>query len=142
MLTKASCSYTRDLVTAFINQGVPVDYIQVGNEITDGLLWPVGRISTNGFHPASELLHSAVSGVRAASSSTKVVVHIDNGWDSSRVSYFFNGIFVPGALSTSDVDILGFSFYPFYNTGATLNALKSSMQNIVSKYNKVRDILH
>lgn len=76
--------------------------------------------------------------MRAASSSTKTVVHIDNGWDSGRVSSFFGGIFVAGALSTSDVDIFGFSFYPFYNTGATLNALKSSMQNIVSKFNKVR----
>ena len=126
-----------NLVSSFQSQGVPIDYIQVGNEINDGLLWPTGRISVNGYHPASELLHSAVAGVRAASSSTKVVVHIANGWDSGSVSSFFNGIFVAGALAASDVDIFGFSFYPFYGTGATLNALSSSLKSIVQKYNKV-----
>lgn len=129
-------SYTLNLVTAFNNQGVPIDYIQVGNEITNGLLWPVGQISTQGFHPASELLHSAVAGVRAASSTTKTVVHIDNGWNSATVSWFFNGIFVAGALAASDVDVFGFSFYPFYNTGATLSALKSSITSISNAFNK------
>ena len=75
--------------------------------------------------------------MRTGSPSTKIVVHIANGWDSGDVNYFWNGIFVPGALATSDVDIMGFSFYPFYGTGATLSALQSSMNGIISKYNKV-----
>jgi arabinogalactan endo-1,4-beta-galactosidase len=32
---------------------------------------------------------------------------------------------------------MGFSFYPFYGTGATLSALKSSLQAMVTKYGKV-----
>ena len=131
------CSYTLNLINAFNSQGTPIDYIQIGNEINDGLLWPTGQISKAGYHPASELLHSAASAVRQASPSTKIVVHIANGWDSSSVSSWWGGIFVPGALSPSDVDIFGFSFYPFYGTGATLDALQSSMSNIISKYNKV-----
>ena len=131
-----------DLVSSFASSGVPIDFIQIGNEINDGLLWPTGQISVNGFHPASELLHSAAAGVRAASSSTQIVVHIANGWDSSDVSYFWDGIFVQGAFATSDVDILGFSFYPFYGTGATLDAFKSSMQSIISKLGKVSHHLY
>ena len=130
---------TRELVSAFSNAGVPIDYIQIGNEINDGLLWPTGQISKNGFHPASELLHSAAAGVRAASSGPKIVVHIANGWDQGGVDWFFNGIFLSGALSTSDVDIFGFSFYPFYNTKATLSSLRTSLNDVVSTYNKVRD---
>lgn len=65
------------------------------------------------------------------------MVHIANGWDSGSVNTWWSDIFVAGAFATSDVDILGFSFYPFYGTGATLNALKSSLSNIVSKLNKV-----
>lgn len=130
-------TYTMNLVNSFSSQGTPIDYIEIGNEINDGLLWPVGRISVNGFHPTSELLHSAISGVRAASSSTKTVIHIADGWDSSGVNYFYNGIFVSGALSTSDVDVMGFSFYLFYGTGATLNNLKSTLTGMVNKFNKV-----
>ncbi|KIP09699.1 glycoside hydrolase family 53 protein [Phlebiopsis gigantea 11061_1 CR5-6] len=129
-------TYTLDLVEAFANQGTPIDYIQIGNEINDGLLWPTGQISKQGFSPASQLLNSAASGVRTGSRNTKIVVHIANGWDSSDVSYFWDGIFIAGAFSTSDVDILGFSYYPFYGTGATLSALKSSLSSIVSKLNK------
>ena len=116
-------SYTTDLVSSFASSGVNIDYIQIGNEINDGLLWPVGQISVNGYDGASQLLNSAASGVRAASSSTKIVLHLANGWDSSSISSFYDGIFVQGAFSTSDLDVLGFSFYPFYGTGATLVAL-------------------
>lgn len=59
-------TYTKDLVTSFAYHGTPIDFIEIGNEINDGWLWPVGRISVNGFQPAPELLYSAASGVRAA----------------------------------------------------------------------------
>lgn len=130
-------TYTKELVTSFASHGTPIDFIELGNEINDGLLWPVGRISVNGFQPASELLHSAALGVRAASKTTKTVVHIANGWDSSGVNFFYDGIFVAGALSTSDVDIQGFSFYPFYGTNATLDNLKSTLTGIINTFNKV-----
>lgn len=113
---------------------------QIGNEINDGFLWPVGKISTNGFSAASQLLHSAASGVRAATggSNVKIMVHLANGWDSSGVNWFFNGIFNPGQFATSDFDLFGFSFYPFYNSAATYSALQSTLTGIVNKYNKVR----
>lgn len=65
------------------------------------------------------------------------MIHLANGWNGSAVSSFYNQIFFQGALATSDFDLLGFSFYPFYGTGATLSALKSSLQAMVSKFNKV-----
>lgn len=114
-----------------------INMIQIGNEINDGMLWPTGRISVNGYSPLSQLLHSAANGVRAASSSTKVVLHLANGWDSSGTNSFYNQIFIPGQLAASDLDLLGFSFYPFYGTSATLANLKSSLQNIVNKLGKV-----
>lgn len=132
-----SVSYTLDLVQAFSNQGTPIDLLAIGNEINDGLLWPTGRISVNGYSPASQLLHSAANGAHAASSSVQTLVHIANGWDSSGVSGFFNGIFIAGALQPSDLAYFGFSFYPFYGTGATLNALRSSLTTNVQKYDKV-----
>lgn len=104
------------------------------------MLWPVGRISVNGYSPLSQLLHSAANGVRDASSSTKIMIHLANGWNAGAVSSFFNQIFISGQLATTDIDVLGFSFYPFYGTGATYAALKSSLQAMVTKYNKVCSI--
>lgn len=105
------------------------------------MLWPVGRISVNGYSPLSQLLHSAANGVRDASSTTRIMVHLANGWDASAISSFYNQIFIPGEFATGDFDILGFSFYPFYGTGATYNALQSSLQAIVTKFEKVLSML-
>jgi len=128
--------YTKNLVKAFTAQGTPIKFIEIGNEINDGILWPTGQISVNGYSPLSQLLHSAASGVRAASSSTKIVVHLANGWDGSSVSSFYSNIFIAGQFATKDVDVMGFSFYPFYGTGATFPALQSSLQAMVDTYRK------
>jgi arabinogalactan endo-1,4-beta-galactosidase len=129
-------TYTQSVVAAFVAQGTPATFIEVGNEINDGMLWPVGQISVNGYSPLSQLLHSAVNGARSSSSTIRTVIHLANGWDGAATSSFYNQIFIPGELALADVDVMGFSFYPFYGTGATFSALQSSLQTLVSKYNK------
>ncbi|KIJ66964.1 glycoside hydrolase family 53 protein [Hydnomerulius pinastri MD-312] len=137
-------NYTYGLVESFNAQGTPIQFIQIGNEINDGLLWPTGQISVNGFTGASELLHAGALAVRKASPSTKNVIHLANGWDQADVSYFYTGIFnvseteeaLGGGLTESDVDVMGFSYYPFYGTNATLSNLGSSMDYVVSTYSK------
>ncbi|KAJ7574454.1 arabinogalactan endo-1,4-beta-galactosidase [Mycena floridula] len=129
-------TYTMNTVAAFSNQGTPVTMVEIGNEINDGILWPVGRISVNGYSPLSQLLHSAANGARAANPSVKVMLHLANGWSGSAIASFYNQIFIAGQFATTDLDIMGFSFYPFYDTGATLAALKSSLQAMVTKYGK------
>jgi len=41
-------SYTREVIERLASQGTPVDMVQPGNEITNGMLWPQGEISVNG----------------------------------------------------------------------------------------------
>ncbi|KAG6830244.1 hypothetical protein H0H87_008771, partial [Tephrocybe sp. NHM501043] len=125
-------TYTNSLVKSFAAQGTPIQIIQIGNEINDGMLWPVGRISVNGYSPLSQLLHSAANGVHDASSSTKIMIHLANGWSGSAIASFYNQIFIAGEFATTDFDMFGFSFYPFYGTGATYSALQSSMQAMVT----------
>ncbi|KAJ7291161.1 endogalactanase [Mycena rebaudengoi] len=129
-------NYTNSLVKSFAAQGTPIQFLQIGNEINDGMLWPTGRISVNGYSPLSQMMHSAVNGARDASSTVKTMVHLANGWNGGAVSSFYNQIFIPGQFAIADVDIMGFSFYPFYGTGATYNALKSSLQAMVTKFGK------
>ncbi|KAF7343488.1 Arabinogalactan endo-beta-1,4-galactanase [Mycena venus] len=147
-------TYTQSVVAAFVAQGTPATFIEIGNEINDGFLWPTGQISVNGYSPLSQMMHSAVNGARSASSTIKTVVHLANGWDAGGVSSFYNQIFIAGEFALADVDVMGmslstppvqgrcdcvrpgFSFYPFYGTGATLSALQSSLQAMVTKYGK------
>ncbi|KIY47890.1 arabinogalactan endo-1,4-beta-galactosidase [Fistulina hepatica ATCC 64428] len=129
-------NYTMEVVAAFSAQGTPIDYLQVGNEINSGILFPTGEISVNGYDPLSQLLNSAVSGAHTADSSVKIVVHLANGWDGSAMLSFYEQIFISGAFEEDDLDVMGFSFYPFYGDDATLDALESSLSELVSTYGK------
>ncbi|KAE9404643.1 glycoside hydrolase family 53 protein [Gymnopus androsaceus JB14] len=148
-------TYTNSLVTAFADQGTPIDFLQIGNEINSGILFPVGEISVNGYSPLSQLLNSAASGVREASSTVKIVVHLANGWDGAAMLSFYEQIFIAGEFSTDDFDVMGLFilsvclclntshtnsaslFFPrFYDTGATYSALQSSLQDLVDTYGK------
>jgi arabinogalactan endo-1,4-beta-galactosidase len=81
--------YTAGVLTQFAAAGIPVEMISLGNEITNGLLWPVGETSSaEGFAGASQLLHSAASAVRATSPSTLIVTHLDNGWNPYALTWY------------------------------------------------------
>lgn len=102
-------------------------------------MWPTGQVSENGYEPLSELLHSAASAVRQASPSTKTVIHLANGWDQAGVLSFYEHVLdFQGDLELDDIDVMAFSMYPFYDSGATLSALQYSLKKVVSTYGKVR----
>ncbi|TFY80753.1 hypothetical protein EWM64_g3258 [Hericium alpestre] len=128
-------TYTAGIVQQFAAQGTSIDILQVGNEINNGLLWPVGEISVNGIDPVSQLLHSAINGAKSAGT-PKILLHLANGWDWAGLQSFFKGVYIQGALAASQVDYIGVSFYPFYDAGATLAALKSSLTKAANAFGK------
>ncbi|KAJ3045100.1 hypothetical protein HDV00_011825 [Rhizophlyctis rosea] len=129
-------TYTKDLVSKFAAAGVPVDIIQIGNEIRAGLLWPVGK--TPAFNSISQLLNSGLNGAKDGNPSKppQIMVHIDNGWNWGEQQYFWDNVQVQGALTLDKVDYMGVSYYPFYDTGATLSAFKSSLTNMINRYKR------
>lgn len=64
------------------------------------------------------------------------MIHLADGWSWSEQSTFWDSIFIQGELATTDIDIIGVSFYPFYNTSATLSALESSLTNLANLLEK------
>ncbi len=41
-LTKTVYDYTKHVISSLVAQGTPPDMVQTGNEITNGMLWPIG----------------------------------------------------------------------------------------------------
>jgi len=72
--------YTRNSLNAFQAAGIAPSIVSIGNEITQGMLWPLGK-NTNSFHNLARLLHSAAFGVKDSSLTTKpqIMIHLDNG---------------------------------------------------------------
>ena len=81
------------------------------------------------------MLNSAVNGAKSVAS-PKILIHLANAWDWSDISWFFKNVYIQGALSADKVDIIGLSFYPFYDSRATLSTLKSSLTNTANTFGK------
>ncbi|KAL4868818.1 hypothetical protein BDV12DRAFT_93724 [Aspergillus spectabilis] len=135
-LTWQVYNYTLEVCNTFSANNIPVDIVSVGNEIRNGLLWPLG--STSNFNNIARILHSGAWGVKDSdlSSTPQIMIHLDNGWDWEAQKYFYDTVLASGSLVSSDFDLIGVSYYPFYNANATLASLESSLSNIRATYGK------
>jgi arabinogalactan endo-1,4-beta-galactosidase len=64
------------------------------------------------------------------------MIHIDNGWDTNLQSSWFSSFLGAGVVKPEDFDVFGFSFYPFYGTGATFSNLNRTLWTIADRYKK------
>ncbi|KAI1639908.1 family 53 glycosyl hydrolase [Biscogniauxia mediterranea] len=129
-------NYTLDVANQFAAAGISPSIISIGNEIRAGLLWPTG--TTSNFYNIAQLLHSGAWGVKDSDLTTqpRIMIHLDNGWDWDTQEWFYTSVLAEGPLVESDFDMMGVSYYPFYNSAATLASLKTSLTNMASTWGK------
>lgn len=124
--------YTKRTMIAFREAGVFPDMVQVGNEISNGMLWPTGKLPDNWDNFAT-LLQSGINGVYASCGNNpcpKIMIHIDKGGDKNFTKYFFDKIEDYGI----EYDIIGQSYYPWWH-GSLLN-LRECLHFASKEYNK------
>ncbi|MGD0517061.1 MAG: glycosyl hydrolase 53 family protein [Thermoguttaceae bacterium] len=127
-------NYTKDVLTAFNNNNVTPDMVQVGNEITNGMLWPTGSNSSS-WTKFGQLVNSAIQGVRDAQGSgtrIPVAIHINNAGQAGLPQWFFNTFTAQSGVS--DYDIMGLSYYPSVND--TLDSMKTNLTYLATHYDK------
>ena len=116
--------YTRRVLEKFVSEGAKPDIIQVGNEISFGMLWPVGRVDPlkdDNWDMLCRLIGHGSKACREVCPNAKIIIHTERAgdWDTTR-SYYqrLNSHYV-------DYDIIGLSYYPMWhgsikNLGKTL----------------------
>lgn len=125
-------SHTVDVLTALKNAGITPEWVQVGNETNDGMLWPDGKASTN-MANFTALLNSGYNAVKSVSPTSKVIVHVSNGWDNALFRWLFDGLKANGGKW----DVTGMSLYPTPANWATLNTqCLANMNDMVARYGK------
>lgn len=123
--------HTFATLTALRAAGVTPEWVQVGNEIPGGMLWPEG--STKNFAQLTQLLNKGYEAVKAASPTTKVVVHLDRGNDSQLYRYFFDNLVANGG----HFDVIGMSYYPYWlkqDYPASIGNLQANLLDMVRRY--------
>lgn len=120
--------HTVDTLKALKNEGLVPAMVQVGNEITNGLLWPDGHIDEA--QTMSALLQAGVKGVREICPDSRIVLHLDFGTDNAMYRNWFDKT-MPYHL---DFDVIGMSYYPHWN--GSLQLLLDNMNDVSKRYNK------
>ena len=105
--------YTRDTIAAFRAAGALPDMVQVGNEVTHGMLWPDGKLPEH-WDNFADYLRAGIKGVDAGcgtNSRPKIMIHIDQGGNVAKTKYFFD------KLNDYKIsyDVIGFSYYPWWH---------------------------
>ncbi|KAL1844485.1 hypothetical protein VTK73DRAFT_2439 [Phialemonium thermophilum] len=128
--------YTKDVCDRLQAAGIQPKIISIGNEIRAGLLWPTGK--TNNWANIARLLKSASRAVKESSLNPqpKIMIHLDNGWDWGTQQSWYTSVLGAGGFALDDFDQMGVSYYPFYGSGAALSALKSSLNNMATRWGK------
>jgi len=123
-------NHTLAVMNALSANGVTADWVQVGNETNDGMLWPEGKASVNMSNYAKFFI-AGYNAVKAASPTTKVMVHVSNGHDNALFRWNLDGLKANGAVW----DVIGMSLYPSTANWSTLNSqCLTNMNDMVARY--------
>jgi arabinogalactan endo-1,4-beta-galactosidase len=112
-------AYTQKITTE-----INPDYIQIGNEINHGLLWPDGEITN--LEQMKSLLQSGILAVRATNRNTKIIIHYA-GLQHAR--WFYQQV------ANLDFDWIGISYYPMWH-GKNLDSLQQTLAALSTTHQK------
>ena len=128
-------NYMKDTLNDFASEGIIPDMVQVGNEISTGILHDDGKVGdgNDDFSNLAELLKYAIAGVRDSSaSSTKIVLHLDQGGQNSLYTWWFGNLLE--CEPNLDFDVIGLSYYPMWH--GTMEGLQYNLNYLSATYDK------
>lgn len=125
-------AHTKSVLADLKTVGVTPEWVQVGNETNDGMLWPEGKASVSMANFA-QLINAGYDAVKSVFPVAKVIVHVSNGWNNNLFRWLFDGLKNNGGKW----DVVGMSLYPSSVDWPTLNEqCLSNMKDMVLRYNK------
>ena len=123
-------NHTYNVLNTLKATGVTPDWVQVGNETNDGMLWPDGKASVNMANYAKFFI-AGYNAIKTVSPTTKVMVHLSNGYDNALYRWNLDGLKANGATW----DVIGMSLYPSVANWSTLNSqCLTNMNDMVARY--------
>ena len=127
-LEQAVYQFTVEVMERLHKEDVKPTMVQVGNELTNGLLWPTGKKPN--FDNIARYINAGIRGVRAVDAEVPIMIHLDNGGLNEMYVEWFDNFM----RRCEPFQIIGFSYYPFWH--GTLEQLEFNMRDMAKRYNK------
>lgn len=141
--------YTKETLKHFERLDLMPAYIQIGNETTNGMIFPDGKIAKYLFEDRKfeeidhevqkaafdylvDLLSAGIKATREMRSKEelKIIIHLDFGGAND----LYRGWFDQATERQLDYDIIGLSYYPYWHN--SLADLSYNLKDIAKRYEK------
>ena len=114
-MVEAVYEFTKTCLKTAVEADVAPELIQVGNEITNGMLWPVGQLEKDGVRGNYEnfcrLVDAGCRACREVTPEARIILHLERSNDQAVYQEFFTHVCDAGI----DFDIIGASYYPYWH---------------------------
>ncbi|WP_421893337.1 glycoside hydrolase family 53 protein [Marinoscillum sp.] len=142
VLADSVYDYTFQTLTYLNQKGLMPEFVQIGNETNCGMMltgavdgFPSCNVCDDGWANMGAVLNSGIQAVRAVSADsdikTKVMLHVA---DPVNVDWWFEGATSVGGVT--DFEFIGFSYYPIWHTGISLDRLGETVSGFVTKFKR------
>ena len=110
-MLEAVQAHTLDVLYALKEEGIKPEWVQIGNETPNGMLWPMGKLygeNTNeeAWDRYAGLTRMGYNAAKEAFPDITVIVHVDNAYEQR--DWFWTNLHAHGGLW----DMIGLSHYP------------------------------
>jgi len=130
-LKDAVAAHVTQMLTRLKENNIEPEWIQIGNETRNGMLYPLGHID-NGSNFA-DLINSGYHAVKELFPECKVVVHLDSGQRADLYTRMFNYL----KMHNAQYDVIGMSLYPEAdNWESVLSDCIANIESVTQTYNK------
>ncbi|MFT3789213.1 MAG: glycosyl hydrolase 53 family protein [Tepidisphaeraceae bacterium] len=137
-LERAVEQYTHDVLATLASDGVTPAFVQIGNEIAPGMLWPDGRVGVvkddsgqrEEFGRLARLLGAGIRATRGVDPAIRITIHTHGGGQPGVPTWFFKRL----AEHALDFDTIGLSFYPY--GGEKVPVLKQCVDDLIATHAK------
>jgi len=123
-------TYTYNFMKKMKDQGTTPQYVSLGNESNDGILFPDGQISKSWTNFAA-LINTGYKAVKDVSPTSKVILHLSDAGGKETYDWFCGSCL----KYNINYDVIGTSYYPFW-TKRTATQMREWADYISEKYNK------
>ena len=128
-LEQAVYDFTYDTLTALKSADLLPAMVAPGNELSNGLLWPLGK--TPNWENIARFVSAGVRAIRDTAPGVPVMLHLDNGGNIALYRDWFARWSANGG---ADFDCIGLSYYPFWHGG--LEDLRANLHELAARWGK------
>ncbi len=132
-LKTAVANHTKEVLETLKTNGIDVEWIQIGNETSTGMLWPTGLATGDSFGNYTQLNNAGYDAAKAVYPNALCIVHIDRGQEIKHLKWMFDGL----KKNNAKWDVIGLSLYPTDDDWeASTDSCLVNIKRLESAYNK------